>query len=163
MSRIVCFEVTILVDETERNHAVKNLLIAAAMTLPLLASASDDPRQLIDMPTEARTAMRAEMLDFQTALHLIVSALGEQNLAEAADVAEKQMGISAMGRHRSSPANARPGMFMPREMNAIARGMHSSASEFAKVARGGDTIKALVAMQTVTGACVACHRSFRTQ
>jgi hypothetical protein len=107
--------------------------------------------------------MRAEMLDFQTALHLIVGALGEGNFTDAAEIAEKQMGISAMGRHRNAPANERPGMYMPNEMHAIARGMHAASSDFAKVAKSGDTAKALTSLQTVTGACVACHRTYRTQ
>ena len=68
-----------------------------------------------------------------------------------------------MGRHRNAPANARPGMFMSNDMHMIARGMHVAGSEFAKVAKTGNTSKALVALQAVTGACVACHRSYRTQ
>lgn len=142
---------------------MKQLILAIAAALPMLTFASDDPRQLIKMPAEARAEMRAEMLDFQTALHLIIGALGEQKFADAADIAEKQMGISAMGRHRTAPANARPGMFMPSDMHAIARSMHVSASEFAKVTKSGDTAKSLAALQAVTGACVACHRSYRTQ
>ena len=103
------------------------------------------------------------MLDFQTALHSIIGALAERQITEAADIAEKQIGISAMGRHRGAPANARPGMFMPTEMHAIARTMHSAGSDFAKVARSGDITKALSSLQAVTGACVACHRSYRTR
>jgi cytochrome c556 len=142
---------------------MKHLLLIIAAVLPMLAFASEDTRQLVEMPPEARAEMRAEMLDFQTALHLIINALGEQKFADAADIAEKQIGISAMGRHRSALANARPGMFMPNDMHAIARDMHVAASEFAKVAKSGDTTRALAAMQAVTGACVACHRSYRTQ
>ncbi len=129
----------------------------------LAFAAEADARQRIEMPPEARAEMRAEMLDFQTALHLIVGALGEGKFDEAADIAEKQIGVSAMGRHRTAPMNARPGMFMPNDMHAISRGMHVSGSEFAKAARAGNTAKALVALQAVTGACVACHRSYRTQ
>lgn len=128
-----------------------------------LPAAAEDGRQLVAMPAEARVELRAEMLDFQSALHQIVVALGEGRSADAAEVAEKQIGVSAMGRHRNAPANARPGMHMPAEMHAIARGMHVSASEFAKVARGGDVAKSLQSLQTVTGACVSCHRAYRTQ
>ena len=131
-------------------------------------AADADGRQLVEMPVEARAEMRAEMLDFQTALHSIIAALGEKKFAEAADTAEKMIGVSAMGRHRNAPPNARPGMFMPNDMHAIARGMHIAGSDFAKVAKAtregkGDPTKALVALQAVTGACVACHRSYRTQ
>jgi hypothetical protein len=136
------------------------LLLAVS---PWLTFAAEDTRQLIQMPAEARTEMRAEMLDFQSALHQIVDALASGKSAEAADIAETKIGVSAMGRHRNSPPNARPGMFMPADMHAIARNMHFAASEFAKTARTGDLAKSLVALQPVMGACVACHRSYRTQ
>lgn len=141
------------------------ILLLALVTMcsaPVLA-ADTDGRQFVEMPPEARTALRAEMLDFQTALHSIISALAERKFTVAADIAEKQMGISAMGRHRNAPPNARPGMFMPNDMHSIARSMHAASSEFAKVAGSGDTTKALGALQAVTAACVACHSSFRAQ
>lgn len=139
------------------------LTFLAACALFPAHAADADSRQLVEMPAEARAELRAEMLDFQAALHSIVGALAEQQFARAADIAEKQIGVSAMGRHRNAPANARPGMFMPNDMHAIARSMHTAASDFAKVARSGDTTKALASLQTVTGACVACHRGYRTQ
>jgi len=143
------------------------LICAIAVPLAPTFAADADGRMLVEMPAEARAEMRAEMLDFQTALHSIISALVERNYADAADIAEKQMGVSAMGRHRNAPPNARPGMFMPNDMHAISRGMHISASDFAKAARAtpkaGNPLKALAALQAVTGACVACHRSYRTQ
>jgi hypothetical protein len=150
---------------------MKKLLFALALiaVVPAPTFAADaDGRQFVEMSPEARAEMRAEMLDFQTALHSIIAALGERKFNDAADTAEKMVGVSAMGRHRMSPPNARPGMFMPNDMHAIARGMHLAGSDFAKVAKAskdgkGDPTKALAALQAVTGACVACHRSYRTQ
>jgi len=148
-----------------KNPLALPLLLAtlAAFGSHPLQAADADSRQRVEMSTEARAELRAEMLDFQAALHSIVGALAEQQFDKAADIAEKNIGVSAMGRHRNAPANARPGMFMPNEMHAIARSMHSAASDFAKVARNGDTTKALASLQAVTGACVACHRGYRTQ
>jgi cytochrome c556 len=150
---------------------MKKLLFALALVAvaPAPTFAADaDGRQFVEMSPEARAETRAEMLDFQTALHSIIAALGERKFKDAAETAEKMIGVSAMGRHRNSPPNARPGMFMPNDMHAIARGMHMAGSEFAKVAKAskdgkGDPSKALAALQAVTGACVACHRSYRTQ
>lgn len=139
------------------------LCIIVGVSLAPTFAADNDVRQFVEMPPAARASLRAEMLDFQTAIHLIISALGEQKFNEAADIAEKQIGISAMGRHRNEPMNARPGMFIPDAMRSIARTMHAASSDFAKVARGGDTTKALASLQAVTGACIACHRSYRTQ
>jgi hypothetical protein len=142
---------------------VKKLLFVVLGVSSWLTFAAEDMRQLVQMPPEARAEMRAEMLDFQTALHQIVDALAAGKGAEAADIAEKQIGVSAMGRHRTAPPNARPGMFMPNDMHMIARNMHFSGSEFARTARTGDTAKALAALSAVTGACVGCHRTYRTQ
>jgi exoribonuclease R len=142
---------------------MKRFLFLVLGVLPGLTLAAEDTRQLVKMPVEARAEMRTEMLDFQTALHAIVSALAEGKFAVAADTAETQIGVSAMGRHRTAPMNARPGMHMPNEMHMIARNMHVSASEFARTAKSGDLAKSLNALQAVTGACVACHRSYRTQ
>ena len=93
------------------------VVVLIAMWSASIHAADVDGRQLVDMPPEARSALRAEMLDFQTALHSIIGALAEQQFATAADIAEKQIGLSAMGRHRNAPPNARPGMFMPNDMH----------------------------------------------
>lgn len=142
---------------------MNKLLFVLIGVLPSLTFAADDMRQLVKMSPEARAELRAEMLDFQTALNSIITALGDGNFADAAETAESQMGVSAIGRHRTAPPNARPGMFMPNDMHAVARGMHAAGSDFAKVAKTGDTAKSLQALTAVTGACVACHRSYRTQ
>jgi hypothetical protein len=142
---------------------VKRLWVLLLAVPPWLTFAAEDSRQFVQMAPEARTELRAEMLDFQSALHQIIDALATGKFAEAADLAENQIGTSAMGRHRNSPPKARPGMYMPNDMYAIARNMHFAASEFAKTARTGDLAKSLVALQPVMGACVACHRSYRTQ
>ena len=145
--------------------ATSLIAIAVASSAPSFAAGTDG-RHLVEMPPEALATMRAEMLDNQSALHLILGALAEGKFAEAGDIAEKEMGISAMGRHRKLPENARPGMFMPDEMHAIGRGSHAAASDFAKLAKAaepGDLPKLLRALQGVTGACVACHLAYRTQ
>jgi cytochrome c556 len=54
-------------------------------------------------------------------------------------------------------------MYMPSDMHAIVSSMHAAGSDFAKVARNGDVTKALASLQAVTAACVACHRSYRSQ
>lgn len=141
------------------------IVIVAILSAPVFAT-STDSRQFVEMPPEARATLRAEMLENQLALHLIISALAENRFAEAGDIAEKEMGISTMGKHRKLPQNARPGRFMPNEMHAIGRGSHVAASDFAKLANEAgpnDLPKLLAALQNVTGACIACHRGYRTR
>ena len=61
--------------------ALALIAVAPALTLvPAFGSmafaADADGRQFVEMSPEARAEMRAEMLDFQTALHSIIAALG---------------------------------------------------------------------------------------
>ena len=137
-------------------------MLCAVLPAPTFA-ADADLRQFVEMAPAARATLRAEMLDNQLALHQIIGALAEGKYAEAAEIAEKELGIGAMGKHRKLPANARPGMFMPDEMHALGRASHVAASDFAKVATAGNPATALNALQGITGICVACHRSYRTQ
>ncbi|MFN4149172.1 MAG: cytochrome C, partial [Rhodocyclaceae bacterium] len=80
---------------------------------------------------------------------------------EAGEVAEKELGRSAMGKNAALPIEARPGSQMPREMHQLAIGGHLAASDFARAAATGDRDKALAALPNLLGSCVACHASYR--
>ena len=138
--------------------------IAAVSSVPSFATDTDG-RQFVEMPPEARATLRAEMVSNQLALHSIIGALAELKFAEAGDIAEKELGISAMGKHRKLPQNARPGMFMPDEAKRVF-GESRAASDFARLAKAAETTdlpRLLSALQAMTGTCVACHLSYRTQ
>lgn len=120
-----------------------------------------DPRQLVTMPAEARELMRTDMLDHLAALNSIIGLLAENDLQSVAEVAETRMGKSSMGKHRASGMG--PGRFMTLEMRNIGWGMHEAASELAQAAEKNDSKGAWSALQRVTGACVACHNSYRTR
>ena len=143
------------------------VFMVVATTLSPSSFATDtDERQFVKMPPEAIATLRAEMLKNQVALHLIIGALAENKFVEAGDIAEKEMGISTMGKHRKLEGNARPGRFMPDEMHAIGRSSHVAASDFAKLAKSAgpdDLPKLLTSLQNVTRACIACHQSYRTR
>jgi hypothetical protein len=122
---------------------------------------SDDPRQLVAMPEQARALMRQDMLDHLSTLNEILGHLASNNLAAAAEVAESRMGNSSMGKHRASGMG--PGRFMPLEMRNLGWTMHAAASEFANVAKQGDVTAAYTALQHLTSACITCHYSYRTR
>ena len=121
-----------------------------------------DHRQLVTMPELPRSLMRADMQDHLVALNEIFGYLAENNLAAAAETAEKRLGQSAMGKHAVITRGQGPGRFMPDAMRQMGWEMHAAASEFALVAKGGDTAKTYTALQKVMANCVACHMSFRT-
>jgi cytochrome c556 len=52
---------------------------------------------------------------------------------------------------------------MPETMQQMGWTMHDAATDFAKIAQGGDLAKSLSALQQLTSSCVACHMSYRTR
>jgi len=143
------------------------IIIGLAITSPLYAQSTapqtqnDDPRQLVEMPPEAQQLMRKDMLNYLNVLTQIIGFLATDQLNKAAYIAETQMGNSARGKYRGNPMG--PGRFMPYAMHQFGWSLHQAASEFAQIAREGDTKKALAALQRVTINCMSCHYSYRTR
>lgn len=140
-----------------------SLLLAASLAQAQQPAPPQDIRQLVNMPDLPRSLMRTDMQDHLVALNEIIGYLAEKNLSAAADTAEKRMGQSSMGKHAYMARGQGPGRFMPDTMRQMGWNMHDAATEFAKVAKEGDQIKALAALQQVTSSCVACHMTFRTR
>ena len=153
-----------------RSASITLLLFVSVAAQPLAVAteapaATDSPaskhRQLVDMPEQARDLMRDDMLNHLSALNEIIGLLGENNLDEAAAVAESRLGKSSMGKHRGTNMGMGPGRFMTPEMRSLGHGMHAAATEFAEVAKKGDVKNAYAALQNITSGCVGCHYSFR--
>ena len=134
-----------------------------ALFLLSTAAGAEDTRQFVKLPAPAQEALREEMLDNLLAVNEVLSLMATGKIREAGELAEAKLGMSAMGKHRSKPMDARPGPHMPPAMHGIGIDGHKAASEFATVARTGDRDKALALLPNLTTACVACHFSYRTQ
>ena len=141
-------------------HALASGLLAMLLTGQVLA---EDHRQLATLPPAAQEALREEMLGNMLAINEILTLMAAGKLKEAGQAAESSLGQSAMGKHRDKPFEARPGPHMPPAMHGIGMDGHRAASEFAKAAIGGDRELALSLLPKLTGACVACHYSWRTR
>lgn len=138
--------------------------VALFTLLSLLAGgacAAEDTRQLAAMPAAAQATLRAEMRANMVALNEILSLVVAGKLADAGEIAEKSLGMSAMGKHRALPFEARPGPHMPPAMHAIGIDGHQAATGFARLAASGDRDKAMAALPSLTAACVACHHAYR--
>jgi len=152
---------------------MRHALISLALLLPSPLTLAQQPvqppppapdhRQLVNMPELPRTLMRTDMQDHLVALNEIFGYLAENNLAAAAETAEKRLGNSSMGKHAVMARGQGPGRFMPDAMRQMGWDMHAAGSEFAQMAKGGDTTKTYTALQKVMTSCVACHMSFRTR
>ena len=132
-----------------------------ALFLASTAAVADDPRQLASMPPAAQEALRQEMLANLMALNEVLSLVAENKIRQAGEVAEAKLGLSAMGKHRDLPFEARPGPHMPPAMHRIGMEGHKAASAFARAAADGDRAKALAALPAVTAGCVSCHHAYR--
>lgn len=139
------------------------MFILAIATWPAFHANAEDTRQLAKLTPEARETLRQEMFDNLLALNNILTLLAANQVKEAGEVAEKELGRGAMGKNRHLPFEARPGQQMPRDMHQLAISGHFAASDFATAAASGDREKALAALPAVTGTCVACHASYRTR
>ena len=134
-----------------------------ALFLASTAAVADDARQLVKLPLPAQDALREEMQGNLVALNEVLSLLAAGKVREAGEAAETKLGLSAMGKHRDKPFEARPGPHMPPAMHGIGMDGHKAASEFAAAAKTGDRDKALALLPNLTTACVACHYSYRTR
>ena len=127
------------------------------------AALAQDARQLAPLPAAAQESLRQEMLDNMLAVNEVLALMAEGKVREAGEVAEARLGMSAMGKHRAKPFDARPGPHMPPAMHGIGMDGHKAVSEFATVAKTGDRDKALALLPNLTSACVGCHFSYRTR
>lgn len=134
----------------------------AISTMPNGVDASaDDLRELVTLPDSVREVMRNDMRAHLSALNEIIANLASNDLDAASYVAETKLGRSSMGKNNSSGVHL--GRHMPADIRNLGWGLHVAATEFAIVAKQGDISNTYRALQKVTGACVACHSSYRTQ
>lgn len=140
---------------------MKTLL--AMLALISTVAVAEDTRQLAPLPPAAQESLRQEMLDNLVAVNDVLSLMAEGKVKEAGEAAETRLGVSAMGKHRMKPVDARPGPHMPPAMHGIGLDGHKAVSEFAAVAKTGDRDKALALLPNLTSACVACHYAYRTR
>ena len=123
-----------------------------------------DTRQLVKMPPMVRDHMLAVMRSHLKSLNAILDDLSRGDVDSAADVAEKQLGLSSMSLHGGSHL----AKFMPQGMKAIGLQLHRAASRFVIAAKNAELEPGRVAMhetyaalKEITDACIACHDAYR--
>lgn len=138
--------------------------LAAGAALPASAQGTPaDVRQLAPLPDAARATLRDEMLGNLRAVHGIIELLAKGSVREAGTLAEQELGVTAMGRNRQLPLDARPGAHMPTAMHQLGVQGHQAATQFAREAASGDTARALAALPGITTSCIACHHAYRVR
>lgn len=140
---------------------MRNNFYTIAAIIFLLSSnssaAADDSRQLVELPEMMQQHMMSNMRDHLAAIDEILNLLANDQLDQAADVAELRLGMSSLNSHGASHM----AKLMPKGMQQAGTRMHRAASRFALKAQEGDVLQAYRALTEVTSACVACHSGYR--
>lgn len=147
-----------------------------SMNTTVIAQEMNEHRQMVEMPSEIKQMFLKNMRVHMESLDQIIAALAENNLNEAAKVAETTMGAghrkgkqrqcdsgegSKAHKHKHAGQKGKGfGKYMPTEMKAMGMQLHVAADDFAVVARQGDIGEAYKALRQVSSSCVACHQSF---
>lgn len=122
-----------------------------------ISVASEDPRQLVELPEMMQRHMMSNMRDHLAALDEILMNMANGHLDQAAEVAESRLGMSSLESHGASHM----AKFMPEGMREAGTSMHKAASRFALRAQEGELLPAYTALSEITSACVACHSGYR--
>ncbi len=137
------------------------LSLTMGVALPVFSGEAVDKRTLVKMPGMMQAHMKANMRDHLLALSEIEEALGASQYANAADIAERRLGMSSLDAHGASHM----AQVMPKDMQAIGTEMHRAASRFAVSVRNaevnGDLRPAMTDLSKVSRQCVACHAAYR--
>ena len=147
------------------NHKNENMIKKITLIFILciftngIANAEDERRQYVKFPPKLQLKQMANMRDHMAALNEILESLAFDELDEAADIAQKRLGLSARHSHGTGDL----AKYMPNGMKQAGYNMHSAASHFAKIAKKGNIESAYEALIPVTQSCVECHAGYRTR
>ena len=119
--------------------------------------ASEDSRQLVELPEMMQQHMMSNMRDHLVAINEILINMANGQLDQAAEIAESRLGMSSLESHGARHM----AKFMPDGMRQTGTSMHRAASRFALKAQEGEILPAYNVLSEVTSACVACHTGYR--
>jgi hypothetical protein len=123
--------------------------------------ASKEVRKVVKFPAALLQRELAHMREHLAILGQLQMALSKGAYGEAADLAEKNLGMSSLPMHGAQEV----AKYMPPGMRDIGTELHRAASRFAIEATNagatGDVRPAIAALSDVTQRCVACHAAYR--
>ena len=135
------------------------LILILCFFANITVDADEDTRQYVKFPPKLQLKQLSNMRDHMAALNEILEYLAFDELDEAAEVAEKRLGLSARYSHHTKNL----AKYMPEGMKQAGYNMHSAASNFAQIAKKGNAESAYEALIAVTQSCVECHAGYRTR
>jgi len=148
------------------------VMLLLPMTSVIAEEMTTDNRQKVEMPAQMQSVFLKGMRDHMESLDLIIAALADNNLVEAASISETSMGLGQGQKRQCDDEQANKhqkhqakgfGQFMPKEMKMMGMQLHIAADEFSDVAREGNMGEAYKSLRNISSACVACHQSYRVK
>ena len=148
---------------------------------------NSDSRQLVKYPHDVRVHALANMRGHLQALAEIMEAFANAKYVEAAEIADKRLGMESpesagcqmdmqkmdmkmMPKPMSDTARLdhQMSLLMPARMRELGQNMHKAANEFAVNSREASNnsksiTAAAISLANITQQCVACHESYRMQ
>jgi hypothetical protein len=122
-----------------------------------LSIADQNSRQLVELPEMMQQHMMSNMRDHLSVINEILINMADDQLDQAAEIAESRLGMSSLESHGASHM----AKFMPEGMRQAGTNMHRAASQFALKAQEGEILPAYAALSKITSACVTCHSGYR--
>jgi hypothetical protein len=138
----------------KKPHIIAPILLVFASNISI---ADEDSRQLVELPEIMQQHMMSNMRDHLVAINEILINMANDQLEQAAAVAESRLGMSSLESHGASHM----AKFMPEGMREAGTSMHRAASRFARKVEEEEILPAYNALSEITSACVACHTGYR--
>jgi hypothetical protein len=119
--------------------------------------ADKNSRQLVELPEMMQQHMMSNMRDHLSVINEILINMADNELDQAAEIAESRLGMSSLESHGANHM----AKFMPKDMRQAGTNMHRAASQFALKAQEGEVLPAYAALSKITSTCVTCHSGYR--
>ena len=125
---------------------------------------SDDPRELVSLPSPMQEHMLANMRDHLATLNTVIGDIADAKFDAASKLLEERLGMSSLSLHHA----AEMAPYFPQPMQDAGTSMHHAASRLAIVLQDASVAQTFnsmrqvnAALHEVTSACIGCHTGYR--
>lgn len=122
------------------------------------ADSREDERAALGLDQAAEAGMKLTMREHLEALQDIVASLGGEKFDQAARVAHEELGFPK--HHQAMKREG--GATFPPKYHELAMAHHQEAEALAKAIPSKDLKRILPQLERTIGACVACHRAYKS-
>ena len=141
------------------NKFGKHIILVAALVITTPSQGEPDTRIALNLPAQMQEHLLGNMRQHLVVINKLLGMLGRDELNEAAELAEGELGMSSLDKHGASHI----AKFYPKASAQFGTNMHKAASRFARIAEEGDALVAYRAVGEITENCVGCHATAKVR